>query len=189
MVGSGAEMADWDSHHGWGGGAGAPSTAPGCCTRAEGVPGSAHLSPLPPLPGPPAAPGSAASPPASPGSGHSSSSGVARRASLHSWTPSRWSLSGALAGREAVPGPHLRRAPCPQALAWSALGGGSRPTSHPAPPPSPGRQRNPQRTAGGWEAGWPFHGGLVAPWVTSPQPTSKISSLLSSLVLKTRPWA
>lgn len=46
MVGSGAEMADWDSHHGWGGGAGAPSTAPGCCTWAEGVPGSAHLSPL-----------------------------------------------------------------------------------------------------------------------------------------------
>lgn len=45
-VGSGAEMADWDCHHGWGGGAGAPSTAPGCCTRAEGVPGSAHLSPL-----------------------------------------------------------------------------------------------------------------------------------------------
>lgn len=81
--------------------------------------------PQPPLPAP--VPG--ASPLVSRGSGHSSSFGGAHHASLHSWTPSRWSLSGVQARKEAALDHCPLQAPCPLVRVWSAPGGGSLPTS------------------------------------------------------------
>uniref|UniRef100_M3Z7N9 Uncharacterized protein n=1 Tax=Mustela putorius furo TaxID=9669 RepID=M3Z7N9_MUSPF len=155
-------------------------TAPHLGPRADEPRGSAPSPLRPPRPCPRREP--AASPPASRGSGHSSSSGAARRASLHSWSPSRWSLTAAQAEREAALGRRLCQALSPPVLVWSAPGGGSPPTSRPAPPPSPDGQR-----ARGCHRCSDRQQQQPGPAAASPPPTSKTSSVLSSLVLKTRP--